>query len=45
MKIIFATQNQGKLKEIKTILKDLAIEVLSAKEADFTEEIKEDGKT
>ena len=45
MKIIFATQNQGKLKEIKAILKDLAIEVLSAKEAGITEEIKEDGQS
>lgn len=45
MKLIFATQNQGKLKEIKAILKDLTIEVLNTEQAGITEEIKEDGKT
>lgn len=45
MKLIFATQNQGKLKEIKDILKDLNIEVLSLENVGITEEIAEDGKT
>jgi len=45
MKIIFATNNQGKLKEIKAILKDLAIEVLDTEQAGIHEEIKEDGQT
>ncbi|MFA6254591.1 MAG: RdgB/HAM1 family non-canonical purine NTP pyrophosphatase [Patescibacteria group bacterium] len=45
MKIIFATTNQGKIKEIKAILKDLEIEVLSIEQAGITEEIEEDGQT
>ena len=44
-RIIFATGNQGKLKEIKEILKDLDAEVVSMKEAGITAEIVEDGKT
>lgn len=45
MKIIFATQNQGKIKEMKAILSDLKIDVLSAREFGITEEPIEDGKT
>ena len=35
-KIIFATSNAGKLKEIREILKDLNVEILSMKEAGIT---------
>ena len=44
-KIIFATGNAGKLREIKAILADLDYEVLSMKEAGIDVEIIEDGKT
>ncbi len=44
-RIIFATGNQGKLREIKEILGDLNIEVVSMKEAGIDVEIIEDGKT
>jgi XTP/dITP diphosphohydrolase len=44
-KIIFATGNQGKMKEIREILKDLDAEILSMKEAGVEADIVEDGKT
>ena len=44
-KLIFATSNQGKMKEIREILKDLDVEVLSLKEAGIETDIVEDGKT
>jgi XTP/dITP diphosphohydrolase len=44
-KLIFATSNQGKMKEILEILKDLNVEVLSLKEAGIEADIVEDGKT
>lgn len=44
-KIIFATGNQGKMKEIREILSDLDAEVLSMKEAGIEADIVEDGKT
>lgn len=44
-RIIFATGNAGKMKEIREILKDLPYEVVSMKEAGITAEITEDGKT
>ena len=44
-KIIFATGNAGKMKEIREILKNLDAEVLSMKEAGVEAEIVEDGKT
>ena len=44
-RIIFATNNQGKLKEIKEILADLDYEIVSMKEAGIDVEIIEDGKT
>lgn len=44
-RIIFATGNQGKLKEIREILKDLGIEVISVKEAGIKAEIEENGST
>lgn len=44
-KIIFATSNEGKMKEIRMILKDLPVEILSMKEADIHVDIVEDGTT
>lgn len=49
-RIIFATGNAGKMKEIRMILSDLVIlgqpvEILSMKEAGVTTDIVEDGKT
>lgn len=44
-RIIFATGNEGKMKEIRLILADLGIEVLSLKEAGINPEIEENGKT
>lgn len=44
-RIIFATGNAGKMKEIREILKDTEYEVVSMKEAGLNPEIVEDGKT
>ena len=44
-KIIFATGNAGKMKEIRMILSDLPVEVLSMKEAGIDVDIVEDGTT
>ena len=44
-KIIFATSNAGKMQEIREILKDLNVEILSMKEAGIDADIVEDGKT
>ena len=44
-KVIFATGNQGKMKEIREILGDLDIELLSLKDAGIHADIVEDGKT
>ncbi len=44
-KLIFATGNQGKLKEIREIMADLDVEVLSMKEAGVQTEIEEKGTT
>lgn len=44
-KIIFATGNAGKMKEIRMIMADLNMEVQSMKEADIQAEIVEDGET
>ncbi|MDO4519239.1 MAG: XTP/dITP diphosphatase [Eubacteriales bacterium] len=44
-RIIFATGNQGKLREIREILSDMNIEVVSMKEAGIDVEIIEDGKS
>ena len=44
-KVIFATGNQGKMKEIREILEDLDIELLSLKDAGIHADIVEDGKT
>ena len=45
MKIIFATGNEGKMKEIRMILADLGAEILSMKEAGMDLDIEEDGLT
>ena len=45
MKIIFATHNNGKLKEMREILRDLDIDLLSTKEVGLKEEPIEDGAT
>ena len=45
MKIIFATGNKNKMKEIRMILADLGMEILSMKEAGVDVDIVEDGKT
>ncbi len=45
MKIIFATGNKDKLKEIKRIFEDTGYEVISMKEAGFDEDIEETGET
>lgn len=44
-KLIFATGNEGKMKEIRMILGNLDYEILSMKEAGIDVEIIEDGKT
>jgi XTP/dITP diphosphohydrolase len=44
-KIIFATSNEGKMKEIRMILNDLDYDILSMKEAGVDVEIIEDGLT
>ncbi len=44
-KIIFATGNQGKMNEIRSILSDPDLELVSMKEAGIELEIVEDGKT
>ncbi|MFR1114478.1 MAG: XTP/dITP diphosphatase [Blautia sp.] len=44
-KIIFATGNEGKMREIRRILSDLDVEVLSLKEAGIHADIVEDGKS
>ena len=45
MKIIFATNNQGKYKEIKEIMRDFQVEVVSMKEAGIFLEPEETGTT
>ncbi|MDF2586542.1 MAG: non-canonical purine pyrophosphatase, rdgB/HAM1 family [Anaerocolumna sp.] len=44
-KIIFATTNEGKMKEIRMILQDLGYDILSMKEAGIQFDIVEDGDT
>ena len=43
MRIIFATGNEGKLREIKVIMGDLGMDILSMKEAGIKADIVEDG--
>ena len=44
-KIIFATGNEGKMREIRMILADLGMEVISQKEAGIFADVVEDGTT
>lgn len=44
-KIIFATGNQGKMREIRSILSGLQAEILSMEEAGITTDIIENGRT
>lgn len=44
-KIIFATGNPGKMREIRLILEDLGMEILSMKEAGIQAEVEENGTT
>ena len=44
-RIIFATGNEGKMREARLILADLGMEVLSMKEAGVSCEVEENGRT
>ena len=44
-RIIFATGNEGKMREIRMILEDLGVPVLSMKEACISADIEENGKS
>ena len=44
-KIIFATGNEGKMKEVRMILEDLGLQVLSLKDAGITADVEENGTT
>lgn len=44
-KIIFATGNEGKMREVRMILQDLGAEILSLKEAGIGAEVEENGTT
>lgn len=44
-RIIFATGNEGKMKEVRMILGDVGLPVLSMKEAGICADIEENGKT
>ena len=43
--IIFATGNEGKMRELREILRDMDAEILSMKEAGIAVEIEENGNT
>lgn len=43
IKIIFATGNEGKMREIREILRDMDVQILSMKEAGIDTDIEEDG--
>ena len=44
-KIIFATGNEGKMREVRMILEDVGVEILSMKEAGIEADVEENGKT
>lgn len=45
MELVVATRNQDKLKEIRTLLKDLPLKVMSLDNFRYVPEVREDGKT
>ena len=45
MRIVFATGNAGKMREIKQILDDIGMDVISMKEAGYTSDPEENGKS
>ena len=45
MRIIFATGNEGKMREIRMIMEDLGLEIISMKEAGLKADIEENGTT
>ena len=45
MRIIFATGNEGKMREIRMIMADLGLEILSMKEAGLHADVDENGTT
>jgi len=44
-KLIFATGNEGKMREVRMIMEDLGIEILSMKEAGIDVDVEENGTT
>lgn len=44
-KIILASNNKGKIKEVKEICKDMQVEIVSMKEAGIDIDIEENGTT
>ena len=44
-RIVFATGNEGKMKEIRMILADLQVPILSMKEAGLQTDVEENGKS
>ena len=44
-RIVFATGNAGKIKEIRMIMEDTGMEVVSMKDAGFRVEIEENGQS
>ena len=44
-KIIFATGNKDKMREIREIMADVDVEVISMKEAGISVDVVEDGET
>ena len=45
MRILFATTNAGKIREVAAIMKDVGIEVVSLKDAGISADIEENGTT
>ena len=45
MQLIIASNNKGKIREFKELLDGFGFEVISMREAGFTDEIVEDGDT
>ncbi len=45
MRLVFATHNQGKIKEMRAILAGLALEILGMDDVGIFEDVVEDGKT